>query len=111
MDTAYRSAYVFVREKFAGILKETDFGYSFAYNEQYLSDPSATCVSLTLPLQKEEFSSKMLFSFFDGLIPEGWLLNVVTHNWKLDPSDRFGILLVACRDCIGNVSIRGEAVI
>ena len=106
METTYRTAYVYVREIFAGVLKETDEGYSFTYDEKYLESPNATHVSLTLPKQKEEYTSKTLFAFFDGLIPEGWLLNVVTHNWKLNPSDRFGILLVACKDPIGNVSIR-----
>ena len=106
METTYRTAYVYVREAFAGVLKETDSGYSFIYDEKYLESPDSTEVSLTLPKRKEEYTSKTLFAFFDGLIPEGWLLNVVTHNWKLDPGDRFGILLVACRDSIGNVSIR-----
>lgn len=106
MEEAYRTAYVYVRGVFAGILKETESGYSFLYDGDYLSDPTSTHVSLTLPMQREEYTSKTLFAFFDGLIPEGWLLNVVTHNWKLDPKDRFGILLVACRDPIGNVSIR-----
>ena len=106
MDTAYRTAYVYVRDSFAGHLRETDYGYSFIYDDKYLEDSNSTNVSLTLPKRKEEYTSKTLFAFFDGLIPEGWLLNVVTHNWKLDPNDRFGILLVACRDSIGNVSIR-----
>ena len=106
METTYRTAYVYVRETFAGILCETDVGYSFIYDEEYLTAPNSTGVSLTLPKRKEEYTSKTLFAFFDGLIPEGWLLNVVTHNWKLNPSDRFGILLAACRDSIGNVSIR-----
>ena len=61
----------------------------------------------TLPLQKEEYTSKTLFSFFDGLIPEGWLLDIVSHNWKIDRKDRFGLLLVACKDPIGNVQIKG----
>ena len=103
---AYRTAYVYVRETFAGILKETDYGYSFKYEGEYLENPGSTAVSLTLPKRNEEYTSNFLFPFFDGLIPEGWLLNVVTHNWKLDRNDRFGILLVACRDPIGNVSIR-----
>ncbi|MBE6548728.1 MAG: phosphatidylinositol kinase [Ruminococcaceae bacterium] len=106
MDTTYRSAYVYVRDAFAGTLKETDSGYSFLYDEEYLARPESTHVSLTLPKQKEEYTSKTLFAFFDGLIPEGWLLNVVTRNWKLSQSDRFGILLVACKDPIGNVSVR-----
>lgn len=106
MREAYRTAYIYVRERLAGILRETDAGYSFCYDGEYLKSPDATHVSLTLPLQAEEYTSKTLFAFFDGLIPEGWLLDVVTHNWKLSPADRFGILLVACHDPIGNVSIR-----
>lgn len=104
--TAYRTAYVYVRSDFAGILTETDFGYSFKYNEEYLKNPGSTAVSLTLPKTEAVYTSNVLFPFFDGLIPEGWLLNVVTHNWKIDRNDRFGILLVACHDPIGNVSIR-----
>ena len=104
---AYRKADVYVRDTFAGILKETDFGYSFIYDDDYLVSENPTAVSLTLPIQKEEYTSKTLFAFFDGLIPEGWLLDVVSHNWKIDRKDRFGLLLVACKDPIGNVQIKG----
>lgn len=103
---AYRTAYVYVRNTFAGTLKETDSGYSFIYDEEYIVRADSSAVSLTLPMQKEEYTSKTLFSFFDGLIPEGWLLNVVTDNWKIDRKDRFGLLLVACKDPIGNVSVK-----
>lgn len=103
---AYRTAYVYVRDTFAGILKETDSGYSFVYDDDYLASKNPTAVSLTLPLQKEEFTSKTLFAFFDGLIPEGWLLGIVSRNWKIDRKDRFGLLLVACKDPIGNVQIK-----
>ncbi len=109
-NDSYRVAYVYVREQFAGILKETDDGYSFMYSENYLNGEKPTAISLTLPLQKEEYISKTLFAFFDGLIPEGWLLDIVTHNWKIDPNDRFGLLLIACKDCIGNVSIRSKQI-
>ena len=108
MDREFRTAYVYVRGSFAGTLRETDEGYVFQYDLQYLSDPDAPAVSLTLPRQESPFLSKTLFAFFDGLIPEGWLLNLVSHNWKIDQRDRFGLLLVACKDCIGAVSIRGE---
>lgn len=103
---SYRIAYVYVRNIFAGILSETDFGYSFVYDDEYLKKYSSP-VSLTLPLREEEYVSKTLFSFFDGLIPEGWLLNIVSENWKLNQDDRFGLLLVACKDPIGNVSVKG----
>lgn len=102
----YRTAYVYVRNTFAGTLKETDFGYSFLYDSEYLDNPTSTSVSITLPKSNKEYKSNILFPFFDGLIPEGWLLNVVSHNWKIDKNDRFGILLIACNDPIGNVSIK-----
>ena len=102
----YRTAQIFVRDKLAGILRETDEGYSFAYDTAYLSSDNPSPVSLTLPLTDEPYNSKTLFAFFDGLIPEGWLLDVVVRNWKLNEKDRFGILLAACKDPIGNVSVR-----
>ena len=106
MMEAYRTAYVYVRDTFAGTLKETDAGYSFVYDSEYLAGEASSAVSLTLPMQTEEYTSKTLFPFFDGLIPEGWLLNIVTENWKIEPKDRFGLLLVACKDPIGNVRIK-----
>lgn len=108
--STFRTAYVYVRNIFAGELKETDEGYSFSYDESYLSLPEASAVSLTLPLQANAYTSKTLFSFFDGLIPEGWLLSIVSRNWKIDSKDRFGLLLVSCRDAIGNVTIKEEGV-
>ena len=106
----YRSAYVYLRNSFACTLSETDEGYEFAYAENYVADENNTPVSLTLPVSKTPYKSKTLFSFFDGLIPEGWLLDVVSRNWKIDKNDRFGLLLIACKDSIGNVSIKEEQV-
>lgn len=108
MNDGFRTAYVYVRNIYAGKLSETDNGYEFKYDDVYIKNKDASPVSLTLPIRREIYTSKVLFPFFDGLIPEGWLLNVVSRNWKIDTRDRFGLLLVACRDCIGNVTIRGE---
>lgn len=107
---AFRTAYVYIRNVFAGKLCETDEGYSFSYDEQYLNSETASAVSLTMPLSEKTYTSKTLFPFFDGLIPEGWLLSIVSRNWKIDTKDRFGLLLVACKDGIGNVSIREDRI-
>ena len=104
-DTALRRGKVFVQGRYAGMVEETEDGYSFAYDSGYL-EANGPAVSLTIPLQEEPFFSETLFPFFDGLIPEGWLLSVVTRNWKLDPEDRFGLLLVSCEDSIGDVSVK-----
>lgn len=103
-----RSVKVFFKNAFAGTLRETESGYEFAYNEDYLRSESAEPVSLTLPLRAEPYTQRTLFSFFDGLIPEGWLLDFAVQTWKLDPRDRMGLLLVCCKDCIGAVGIVGE---
>ena len=100
-----REGKVYVQDQFAGLIRETDQGYEFLYDQDYLAKENALPVSLTLPLREEAYVSNTLFPFFDGLIPEGWLLDVVKRNWKLDGRDRFGLMLVACRDCIGDVRI------
>lgn len=110
MSEIFRTAYVYVRNVYAGMVCETDEGYRFQYDQEYLKRVDASPVSLTLPLLEEAYESKTLFPFFDGLIPEGWLLGAVSRNWKIDTRDRFGLLLVACKDAIGNVSVRGEKI-
>jgi serine/threonine-protein kinase HipA len=104
-----RTADVYMQNKYAGRLVEDEAGYTFIYDTTYLASVSPYPVSLTLPLQVEAFRNTVLFPFFDGLIPEGWLLDVARENWKLDPRDRMGLLLTCCRDCIGAVSIRDTA--
>lgn len=101
-----RQGEIWVNRKLAGVLTEDDNGYLFKYQAEYLEQDMVFPVSLTLPLQKDPFYSENLFPFFDGLIPEGWLLDIVNKNWKINPRDRMGLLLTTCRDCIGNISVR-----
>lgn len=93
-----------MEKKLAGILVEDEDGYSFTYDQEYFQSGSKP-VSLTLPLQSDPHQSKTMIPFFDGLIPEGWLLDIAEKNWKLNERDRMGLLLVCCRNCIGAVSI------
>lgn len=100
-----RRAKIYFQSQLAGVLSEEDTGYRFVYDNDYLQQPDAAPVSLTLPLQQKEYESNVLFPFFDGLISEGWLLDISVQNWKLDPRDRMGLLMTCCRDCIGAVSV------
>jgi serine/threonine-protein kinase HipA len=88
----------------AGYLTEDENGYQFQYHADYMGE----AISKTLPLKKEAYTSAILFPFFDGLIPEGWLLEIAEKNWKLNPRDRMGLLLVCCHDTIGAVSVIEE---
>ena len=89
----------------AGLIRETDEGYEFVYSADYLKMPGARPVSLTMPLSDKIYQSKILFPFFDGLIPEGWLLDIAVEHWKVKPTDRFQLLMASCKDAIGAVSI------
>lgn len=100
-----RSGKVFYQDRYAGEVWQDEDGYGFRYDPEYLSSTGAVPVSMTLPLRPEKYVSNTMIPFFDGLIPEGWLLNITLKNWKLDPRDRMGLLLTACRDCIGAVSV------
>lgn len=100
-----RKAAIKIKNHLAGWLTQDEQGYRFEYAAGYLTQPQAQPVSLTLPVREEPYTSKVLFPFFDGLIPEGWLLEIAEKNWKLNPGDRMGLLLACCRDCIGAVSV------
>ncbi len=100
-----REGKVLYKNKPAGTVWQDDEGYGFAYNKSYLQQQHAAPVSLTLPLREAPYLYKTMIPFFDGLIPEGWLLDITVKNWKADPRDRMGLLLIACADCVGAVSI------
>lgn len=100
-----RQGEIWVNDHLAGILIEDEDGYHFTYTKNYLNLANPIAVSLTLPLQEKSFHSDFLFPFFDGLIPEGWLLDIAHKNWKLNPRDRMGLLVTTWKDCIGNISV------
>ena len=100
-----KQAVVFLRGVKAGILTEDENGYTFEYDADYLRSTNAEAVSLTLPLSDKPYRDKVLFPFFDGLIPEGWLLDIAERNWKIDTRDRMSLLVACCKDCIGAVGV------
>ncbi len=100
-----RQAEVYLHDRLAGRLTEDENGYTFQYAPEYL-ETATVPLSVNFPLRQESFQDKVLFPFFDGLIPEGWLLEIAAKSWKLNPRDRMGLLLACCRDCIGAASIR-----
>jgi serine/threonine-protein kinase HipA len=102
---AKRKAEIRMHGHTAGWLIQDEEGYHFQYDTAWLRSETPQAISLTLPLQEPPFNSKVMFPFFDGLIPEGWLLDIAERNWKLNPRDRMGLLMACCKDCIGAVSV------
>jgi len=101
----HRKGIVYYKNILAGYIEETDEGYRFYYDSVYILSQSSLPISVTMPLRTELYESPSLHPFFDGLIPEGWILSIVVKNWKINPRDRMGLLLTVCKDCIGAVSV------
>lgn len=90
----------------AGLLTEDDNGiYVFKYDKNYVIKYPNLFITFNMPVSIRAYRSKRLFPFFDGLIPEGWLLNIASQSWKINKNDRMGLLLACCQNAIGAVSI------
>lgn len=101
-----RQGKVYYKNHLAGIITETNEGeFVFQYDEQYVKNHPEDFITFTMPVMKKPYLEKRLFPFFEGLIPEGWLLNIASENWKINRNDRMGLLLACCKNCIGAVSV------
>ncbi len=102
-----RKGEVYYKDCLAGIILETDEGeYVFQYDEQYVKNHPNDFITFTMPVTKKSYIDKRLFPFFEGLIPEGWLLDIASENWRINRNDRMGLLLACCQNCIGAVSVK-----
>ena len=99
---------VYYNDQLAGIIEDTDEGFQFTYNSIFF-EQSSEPISANLPLSSTPYVSPTMFPFFDGLIPEGWLLDIAVEHWKIKVNDRMRLLLTVCEDCIGAVSIKHQA--
>lgn len=101
-----RQGKVYYKNHFAGVITETNEGeFVFQYDEQYVKAYPKDFITFTMPVANKSYTEKRLFPFFEGLIPEGWLLNIASENWKINRNDRMGLLLACCQNCIGAVSV------
>lgn len=97
-----RKATVFMKSIFAGILEEREEGgYRFTYESNYRDLP----ISLTMPIKQQVYDFDEFPRFFEGLLPEGQMLEGFLRQYKLDRNDYFAQLLVVGRDVVGAVSI------
>jgi serine/threonine-protein kinase HipA len=101
-----RRAAILYKNIRAGVLVETDEGeYTFQYDVDYIEKYPSQFIIFTMPVTVKKYTNNRLFPFFEGLIPEGWLLEVASKNWKIKSNDRMGLLLACCQNCIGAVSV------
>jgi serine/threonine-protein kinase HipA len=101
-----RQGKVYYKELLAGTITETNEGeFVFQYDSKYVNKHPKGFITFTMPVREKPYREKRLFPFFEGLIPEGWLLDIASDNWKINKNDRMGLLLACCQNCIGAVSV------
>lgn len=98
-----RSAKIFMHGEFAGVLEEIEYGkrYRFRYSDSYSGD----AISLTMPVEKREFGFDRFPPFFDGLLPEGLMLEGLLRQAKIDRNDLFSQLLAVGLELVGAVTV------
>jgi serine/threonine-protein kinase HipA len=101
-----RQGNVYYKDTIAGKITETSDGdFIFQYDEIYTKMHPTPFITFSMPVRIAPYKDNRLFPFFEGLIPEGWLLDIATKNWKIKSNDRMGLLLACCQNCIGAVSV------
>ena len=101
-----RSAKVFFGSDLAGHLDELEDGkgFLFRYEKGYDGPP----ISLTMPIQDAPYHFTTFPPFFDGLLPEGFQLEGLLRQKKIDRDDKFGQLLAIGADTVGAVIVIEE---
>lgn len=99
-----RQSSVFYNGTLAGTLTKTKDGFIFTYDEIYL-ESKRPAIALSLPKRKEPYKSKVLFPFFEGLLPEGENRKLYCMSLKIDPRDSYRLLLkLAGKETIGAIT-------
>ncbi|MGV8915976.1 MAG: HipA N-terminal domain-containing protein [Kaistella sp.] len=102
-----RQGKVYYQNDFAGTITETADGeYTFVYDKSYIQKFPIQEITFSMPVSEKVYKDNRLFPFFEGLIPEGWLLEIAAESWKINKNDRMGLLLACCQNCIGAVSVQ-----
>jgi len=98
-----RRAKIYMQGLPAGVLDEIEYNkqYRFVYDEDYNGEP----VSLTMPIEKKEFEFNTFPPFFDGLLPEGVMLEGLLKQRKIDKDDYFSQLIAVGSDLVGAVTV------
>lgn len=77
----------------------------FRYTAEYLRDPDATALSISLPLRDDPYSASQTASFFEGLLPEGFTRRSVAQWMHVDEGDYLSILHGLGRECLGAICV------
>ncbi len=93
---------VFFDSKIVGFLSEdNDERLSFCYSKEWLADEKSFSLSIALKLSDQTYGHVITKSFFENLLPEGEVKNVLEKTNRKNISDVFRFLKEYGVDCSG----------
>ena len=97
---------VYAHGKRAGVLTEVSTAeYRFEYDDDY----DGQAISLTMPIGQRKFGFNGFPPFFEGLLPEGIMLEGLLRISKIDRKDYFSQLMATGADLVGAVTVEPMA--
>jgi serine/threonine-protein kinase HipA len=100
---------VYLHNSLAGYLWLSDTNrYSFQYDPDYLEDPEAIPLSLSLPMREAPYTNDTARPFFSNLLPEGEVRSLIAKIKQISEHNDFKLLEAIGGECAGAVSILPE---
>lgn len=102
---------VFFRDTLVGHLwLDKQRRFIFQYAIDWLKNPQAMSLSISLPLQKEAFENDNARPFFANLLPEEQIKKIISRNLHISEKNDFALLEKIGGECAGAVSVFPESV-
>lgn len=95
-----------MHDQLAGTLREIQKRRRYRFS--YLKGYKGPAISLTMPTTKRNYDFNRFPPFFDGLLPEGFQLEALLRQRKIDHDDMFSQLLIVGQDLVGAVTVLEE---
>jgi serine/threonine-protein kinase HipA len=100
--------YIYRANVFVGVLAFSDRAdWAFTYDNEYLKGHGRP-LSFSLPLQEEALCGSAVFTYFDGLLPEGSERELFANHLRTSVWNTEALLLALCGECIGDIVILDE---
>lgn len=78
---------------------------SFSYAKSYLNSKNAQAISISMPLQAEEFDANTTHNFFSGILPEDQNRQLIARNLGVSAGNDYSLLEKIGSECAGALTI------
>jgi len=91
------------------LIREAQSRYIFTYEKDWLQRENTRPISLSMPLTETPFRGKIVYSFFDNLLPDSESIrNRVQVRFQTPTNRCFDLLSQIGQDCVGSLQLLTE---